>query len=185
MRRFPMTRFIPQDSTPVTRDGIQAIAYLYSKGGKPHAIAYRGKANRPALHFSYRSEESRSEHVERFFTGAKLTQETKAARRQERAEQRKAGHGAIVGTIFYTSWGYEQTNVDFFEVVKFTHGSITVRQIEQDCKETGFMCGHATPRPGKFAGGEQRSMFTGRGFKHDGHSLMLWDGKPKYSSWYA
>lgn len=34
-----------------------------------------------------------------------------------------------VGAIFYTSWGYDQTNVEFFEVVRETAASVWVREI--------------------------------------------------------
>ncbi len=35
-----------------------------------------------------------------------------------------------VGQIFYNSWGYEQTNVDFYQVVKVTDKSVEFRAIE-------------------------------------------------------
>lgn len=33
------------------------------------------------------------------------------------------------GDIYQTSWGYDQTNTEFFEVVKRTPGTVTVRRI--------------------------------------------------------
>lgn len=33
------------------------------------------------------------------------------------------------GDIYYTSWGYDQTNVEFFQIVKRTPGTVTVRRI--------------------------------------------------------
>jgi hypothetical protein len=33
------------------------------------------------------------------------------------------------GDVYYTSWGYDQTNVEFFQVVKRTPGTVTVRRI--------------------------------------------------------
>lgn len=38
-------------------------------------------------------------------------------------------YGVKVGDIFYASWGYEQTNVDFFQVVALA-GSSSVRVVE-------------------------------------------------------
>lgn len=35
-------------------------------------------------------------------------------------------YGVSVGDIFYTSWGYEQTNVNFFQVVQLV-GKMSVR----------------------------------------------------------
>ena len=34
-----------------------------------------------------------------------------------------------VGDIFVSSWGYDQTNIDFYEVVKATKATVTVRAI--------------------------------------------------------
>lgn len=33
------------------------------------------------------------------------------------------------GSIWYTSWGYDQTNVEFFKVVAATPGTVTLRRI--------------------------------------------------------
>lgn len=41
----------------------------------------------------------------------------------------KIDPAAPVGTIFYTSWGYDQTNVEFYEVVSNTAHYVTVAAI--------------------------------------------------------
>ncbi|MGG5373488.1 hypothetical protein [Enterococcus sp. AZ196] len=35
-----------------------------------------------------------------------------------------------VGTILYERWGYDQTNIDFYEVVKISDKSIWLKEIE-------------------------------------------------------
>lgn len=68
------------------------------------------------------------------------------------------------GDIYMTYWGYEQTNVDFFQVIsKPTSASVIVRQINQDIKETGYMSGTTTPIPNDFKGEEKRCMFSKTG----------------------
>lgn len=42
----------------------------------------------------------------------------------------KTEHGIQVGDIFVARWGYEQTNIDFWQVVKTTAKSVYVQQIE-------------------------------------------------------
>ena len=37
----------------------------------------------------------------------------------------------IVGDIFYSSWGYDQTNVDFYQVVKTTPKTIALKKIDK------------------------------------------------------
>ena len=56
-----------------------------------------------------------------------------------------------VGDLFYSSWGYDQTNVEFFKVVGLTKSgkSAKVRQIGSKTKEgsEGFMSDSAYPDP--------------------------------------
>lgn len=56
-----------------------------------------------------------------------------------------------VGDLFYSSWGYEQTNVEFFKVVGLTKSgkSAKVRQIGSKTKEgsEGYMSDSAYPDP--------------------------------------
>lgn len=96
-----------------------------------------------------------------------------------------------VGDIFYNSWGYDQTNIDWYQVVALTKTgkSVKVRPIAGKIKETGFMSGESTPIKGKFTG----PAVTKRLGMHSGEPYLpskygwtsLWDGKPKYQSWYA
>lgn len=53
---------------------------------------------------------------------------------------------APVGTIFYTSWGYDQTNVDFYEVVSATTKMVTVAKIYAYYDDERYLY----PRPGAF-----------------------------------
>ncbi len=58
-----------------------------------------------------------------------------AAERKERAAQRKADNEGIldkvkVGDVFSCSWGYEQTNVDFFQVIeKVGKNSVRIKEV--------------------------------------------------------
>lgn len=45
-------------------------------------------------------------------------------------KQKANKYGVKVGDLFYASWGYEQTNVDFFQVVALVGGSsVRVREV--------------------------------------------------------
>ena len=46
----------------------------------------------------------------------------------------------IVGDIFYSSWGYDQTNVDFYQVTKTSSAMISIRQIDKK-----ILRGHGKP----------------------------------------
>jgi len=51
-------------------------------------------------------------------------------------------HGVQVGDLFYDSWGYDQTQVDFYEVVGFTPSgkSLRVQPVAQE-----IVSGEGTP----------------------------------------
>jgi hypothetical protein len=53
--------------------------------------------------------------------------------------------GLSVGSVWYTSWGYDQTNVEFFEVVRTTGASIVLRRIGAEVQD-----GRLYPRPGEY-----------------------------------
>lgn len=44
----------------------------------------------------------------------------------KKPEEIKRNHNVKVGDIFYTSWGYEQTNVDFFQIIELRGASSAI-----------------------------------------------------------
>jgi hypothetical protein len=58
-----------------------------------------------------------------------------------------------MGTILVSSWGYDQTNIDFYQVVGFTPSgkSVRLRAIESaHVEDTGFMSERVRPVPNAF-----------------------------------
>jgi hypothetical protein len=50
------------------------------------------------------------------------------------------------GDILVCKWGYEQTNVDFYQIIKTTAAMVTIRKIEaNETYENSTMTGHALP----------------------------------------
>jgi hypothetical protein len=89
-----------------------------------------------------------------------------------------------------TDWGYEQTNVDFYQVVRVVSAkSVELRKIAKETTEDGFMCGNTIALKDQFldcapvvrrAEGE-RVLSIDRCRR----SASKWDGKPQRCSWYA
>lgn len=101
-------------------------------------------------------------------------------------------HDIKVGDIFYNSWGWEQTNIDFYQVISTTAKTITLRQIKgcSDDYNSYHMTGSTVAVKDAFCsdelirktpylmGGEWRINFEyGAGGQ--------WDGKPMDFSCYA
>lgn len=110
-----------------------------------------------------------------------------------------------VGQILHYSWGYDQTNCEFYQVTEVTKGTVTIRQIGTctvDGSE-GFMSDSRVPVPQGFLADEQplkkrlvadqkwdaeqqKWIGTGEGYITMPHGcISLWDGNPQYCSWYA
>jgi hypothetical protein len=98
-------------------------------------------------------------------------------------------HPLKLGDILVSSWGYDQTNVDFYQVVKISKSSVSIRQIKATVtpSESIAMTGASVPVVGEF----QSEPFTKRPNEHGRvrissfETAFPWDGKPRYTSWYA
>lgn len=101
-----------------------------------------------------------------------------------------------VGDILVSSWGYDQTNVDFYKVLKLSPSgkSITIQRIKSKVTETGYMCGNSVPlvphEVSKYDGEPKtkRVNLMNEGYNvslTNYSSAYLWDGQPEYCSWYA
>lgn len=179
--KFP--RYIPENSTAV--EHTHGVVYAYTQGQRLFAIAYRGKRAKPDWHFRFRNEERRDQRTKEFFASLDAHAQYKA----EQRKQRQQPHSLVVGDVIYNSWGYDQTNIDFYEVVKTSANFVWLQPIFRDVEETGFMCGQTTAIPGSCHGEVTQHRVT---VYKDCNSVHFeygagskWDGKPKYCSWYA
>ena len=119
--RYKLDRsfFIPKEYDS-TQEQENAIVYLYdSKNSKPGAIAFQGKAQKPSWHFYFFSEEQRQKRIDDWFTGLKAHVDYMSERKAKRQEE-IAQADIKRGDYFSTSWGYDQTNIDYLIVVGVT-----------------------------------------------------------------
>lgn len=95
-----------------------------------------------------------------------------------------------IGDIFYNSWGYGQTNIDWYQVVDVspTGKTVKVRPIAGKIKETGFMSGETVPLKNKFTGPVKQKKIRVSGkevnLPMEHGWCPKWDGRPKGCSWY-
>lgn len=107
----------------------------------------------------------------------------------------------IEGAIVYSSWGYEQTNIDFYKITKRTASTVTLQPIGQKREATGDMTWKVMPDPDnvldkpalrrkvciskRWVQGQQIEEEIGMRFEPSYGWIGLWDGKPKHASGYA
>ena len=128
--------------------------------------------------------------VSNFKENAKDRVEREATRKAEAKAKRDAfKHEIKVGDVLYASWGYDQTNVNYFQVVKTSAKSVWVREISSKMVAEGgcSMSSRVAPCKDSFKNEDVycRTVRVGNyvSVKDLSLSLTSWDSD-HYCSWY-
>lgn len=145
---IPRAAYVQPDAERYYVDEHGTEVWFYLSGSKPAALGFHGKAMKPDFRYYFASPEQREAYVARYLAAI----EARRARKLEAAQARKAWrHDVKVGDVFRASWGYDQTNVDYYEVVALVGETMAeIREIGARAEETGFMCGSCVPTPGQY-----------------------------------
>ncbi len=95
-----------------------------------------------------------------------------------------------VGDIFEESWGYDQTNIDFYQVTKLTPSGVRVRKVDQSYVSQDGPCGdRVVADVDRFTGPEKFHRLSSGGWgtptikvRSWGSWAHLWDGDPSYQT---
>ncbi len=175
------------DVTTVFGEDGATVAYFYTgNNGKPSMLTYVGKRGKENSRYYYVDEKQRQAALTRFIEGVVYRQEQKEA---AVAERKSSTTKLNVGDVVYTSWGYDQTNIDYFMITEIskTKKSVKVSKMTQAIRQaTGPDSADVVPTLDTLDPG-------GRWFRTWGdynvtnvdgsHTGYPWDGKPNYSSW--
>jgi hypothetical protein len=190
--RMQLTRdfYLPKETQgrtnieTITADDAVIYTYVTSRG-QLGAMAFHGKAAKPDWHYSFANEASRARKIAEYIENRKEWSRTKA----DQKTKREAPHTLKVGQILSCSWGYDQTNVDYYQVTRVPGPhTVEIRQIAAASgPEEGFMTAYCTPVPDKFKGEPmiKRSNSTNCVRIASYACASPWDGKPDRYSWYA
>ena len=180
-------RYIPPDAKELRFDSVSAVIYVTKHGEASYtAKAYQGTAYHPAWHYSFKT-------PDRFEAYAQEWLHNLEASKVFRAEQKAKQSGICpwkVGQILSCTWGYDQTNQDYYEVIAIRGKVVDIQVIGQ----------HAIDRQGPYGD----TVIPFRGFRgkvikskkpqtHDnGKTWFLrmtsysfaypWDGKPDHQT---
>lgn len=87
---------------------------------------FSGKSHKPYKHYRFDNESDLNDFIER----EKQREIKEEANRVERSKQYDAEKMQIVpGAILYSSWGYEQTNIDFYIVLSRKNDFVILQEI--------------------------------------------------------
>lgn len=172
-----------------------AVIFIFSDNS---AMAFSGKRTRPDWFYSFLSRGKPNPDAMRKYIAEYLAKKQQGI---ERKAEINAPCTLVVGDILVGSWGYEQTNLNWFQVVELKgKRGVIVRPISQRIVSDGAlsMSGSSTPLKDQFFGEpEYHIVNDGNTIKFNPgekpgypssarHNLaVLWNGRPHSVSWYA
>jgi hypothetical protein len=166
---------------PVNPEGTDLYVWKYDVHGAPYAIAFVGKSSRPFWHYRFRSEAERESQIERT---TDLRRNAMVEKLKAQQARRDFQHGFQVGDILYASWGYDQTNVDFYQVVEVRGKDIILREIgSRVVGNKGGPTEKVMAEPNEFIGPPLRKRPQGTGSHTyvkitQSQTAFEWDGVP-------
>jgi hypothetical protein len=160
------------------------ISYQTESGN--HCLAAFDTRNaKPYCNYVFRNYADYTEYLGRIKTIAKREQD-RMEQLQKEAEEKASKYK--VGTLLYSSWGYEQTNIDFYIVMEVKGSFLKLHQIGKTItRETGFMSWECIPDETELIGEPFRKKINKWGdiSLESYKSASIWDGKPMGFSSYA
>ena len=141
-------------------------------GGKPFVTIYRGRAEKPYTNYSFGTEDRRENYIQE----QKNWEKEQFERKQKFKEGKKKAIENIkdyikVGDIFYTSWGYDQTNMDYIIVTEVSPSGKSVICRRTDFEVADRQMTYDMQKPTAEPFGEEFRMLVDVGY--DGNSVSL------------
>jgi hypothetical protein len=139
----------------------EGLGFHLSIKEEPLIIAYcvksKSKARfaKPLFNYRFRSIERMveycSEWIERVEKNINSENERKAKKKEA---QKNMNHNFVEGSIIYNSWGYDQTNIDFYQIIEVKAKSVIIREIASSYVSgtKGYMCANVKPVKNSFVG---------------------------------
>jgi len=190
-------RYVPEHT-----DKIETANYVcYIDKVKLIAACYLGKSSRFAFNFRFRN----IEHLEKYVSEMLSKYDTHFKERAEKRQTLKDLNATFevkryfeVGDIVQNTWGYEQTNQEFYQVIRIRgRKQIVVREIAQKSTyHEGFssMSCHVMPAKDDFLNDEE-IILTVKACIYDPfyqisnsesfYYFHKFNGREQYKSWYA
>lgn len=106
----------PNATKIVAKDLTSTVFYYTDVFGNPCMRAYRGRALKPAVCYRYKDEAARKKGIIKFMESCSANKHT------YKPDPRKLE----VGDVLKASWGYDQTNVDYYKVLSLKGKTMVV-----------------------------------------------------------
>ena len=104
--RYKLDRqfFIPKDAVILKQNEHGIVYSNTSRTGKPHAIAFKGKAQKPAWNYIFNSHEHLNTYVEEWFNNLKAHEEFKADYRKRKQDAAYYAANAAATAAYHAAY---------------------------------------------------------------------------------
>lgn len=139
--------------------------------------AFFGKQLKPRYNYYYTSIESRQRTINNIYNQIRYI----INKRKENIDKRKLyKHSFKIGDILYSSWGYEQTNIDYYQIIDVRNKTIIFKELNSKMIDSE----HILPIKNSWKNDKiYKKVITSPYLNLDSvRSLKLWDGKPNYQT---
>lgn len=134
--------WVPKDHVETLKDDALGLLVTKSPCGRI-VMAFQGRAQKPAFYTRFRSIERANEYVSDWIQSIKRRADEKSDRRET---AKNAANTLSIGDVLVSSWGYDQTNVDYYQVTDLIgKRTVLLRKIAGASETTGHDHGTCTP----------------------------------------
>ena len=162
-------RYIKDYGLILEDEALNFQAYTWQGLGMCLLIIFSGKAAKPKTHIKFIGADAWKNAHERAKQLLEETRTKKLAIKEQRLLDAENHVVALdVGDVMVSSWGYDQTNIDYYQVTKLVgKKSVALREIDKNSLNSVIsMTGTCTPLPYSFISEEfTRRVLQGRTVK--------------------
>lgn len=176
----------PEGTMHLPAVGLHFFNYTDSKG-RFISQMFQGKSAK-SVGYAFRTEDSRFKWIAQQVESAEYRIEANARYKAEAAEKKAEMLATLkVGQILHYSWGYDQTNAEFYQVIERKAKTVVIRQIGRQVRDTSDMTSMVKPARDQFlAKAPMTKLITSHGVKMDyGIASPCGDDEEFYDSSYA
>lgn len=175
-------RIIPQNyvefNNPVK---IDLEFYWNNNNENPVAICFSKKAKKPSWHYRFKDFTQFQKTINDTVNN-RLDHQKKVV---ERRQKRFAPHSFNIGDYLYCSWGYDQTNINFYKVTKLI-GKNKIEVVRCKNKITGSGCQSDYVIAGEEIKGSEKNYIVNSQYNsirvHSFASASKWNGEAKFQT---
>jgi len=156
-------------------------------------MTFNGKKGKHTSYYSHVDKEKMEKFISNVVeSNARRVKDKENDKIKRREDAEKALANVKVGDIFHASWGYEQTNNDFYQVTDIKKSTLTLREIGSDIvegSESSLCSNRVTPIKDAFLKGDRytpiKKRFTGNAIKLESYkyAYKIKEDDTFYNSW--